>query len=334
MSTRKFRAGMAAVLILGIVALFFIVGGGLAQGPSLPPGVYDLEEGKYVFNVPELAPTSTPVPAPTDTPVLPPTDTPVPSHPDSWHPPETHEHGDAPPQWVLDSPLSASFVGMRGIHPGFKGAYVLDYIPGTEQYLLVHILSTPAARLTQFHSYKMWFLDETGAVSYWEGFINAGDPNAPDARISRGQIGDDDIPRILVIDHLASASFSSEQWYTRAAEKWGWEIIWRVGRVNYFANLPESFDQSTWELFPEPNFGLRRTFSTGIWVRAEMERNGLPFDQEFCSDGFGLILDCSTPDVLRTYVASTMPVGEGSSERVLVSGAEKKHVCPLCEVPN
>ena len=50
----------------------------LSQGPALPPGEYDLEAGQYVFNVPELAATDTPLPGATDTPV-PPTDTPVPS---------------------------------------------------------------------------------------------------------------------------------------------------------------------------------------------------------------------------------------------------------------
>ena len=39
--------------IVGIMALAVSVST-LAQGPALPPGEYDLEEGQYVFNVPAL----------------------------------------------------------------------------------------------------------------------------------------------------------------------------------------------------------------------------------------------------------------------------------------
>lgn len=75
MTITKFRIGMAALLVLGIAALFAIVG--KAQGPTLPPGEYDLETGQYVFNVPELIATDTPIVPPTDTPIVP-TDTPIP----------------------------------------------------------------------------------------------------------------------------------------------------------------------------------------------------------------------------------------------------------------
>lgn len=103
MTITKFRVGMAALFVLGIAALFAIVG--KAQGPSLPPGEYDLEEGEYIFNVPPLAGTPLPTDTataspPTDTPV-PPTDTPVPSgHNDTiWHPVSadiSHTHNDDP----------------------------------------------------------------------------------------------------------------------------------------------------------------------------------------------------------------------------------------------
>lgn len=90
----KYRAlAIIAVLIIG--GTFFWATLALAQGPSLPPGEYDLEAGQYVFNVPQLAPTNTPVPDSTDTPV-PPTNTPIPSPTDTpvsgahdnmaWHP--------------------------------------------------------------------------------------------------------------------------------------------------------------------------------------------------------------------------------------------------------
>lgn len=104
MNMRKFKVGMAAVLILGIVVLFFVVNV-RAQGPALPPGEYDLEAGQYDLAMHPLSTvilalmTPTPV-APTDTPVSP-TDTPVPSGHDetAWHPLTEaigHEHGSDP----------------------------------------------------------------------------------------------------------------------------------------------------------------------------------------------------------------------------------------------
>ena len=75
---------MSVIVFLGMVFA------ARAQGPALPPGEYELETGQYVFNVPELALTDTPIPGPTETPV-PPSPTPegVPLcavHDDSvWH---------------------------------------------------------------------------------------------------------------------------------------------------------------------------------------------------------------------------------------------------------
>ena len=89
---------MAAAIAYGVPAL--------SQGPSLPPGEYDLEAGRYVFNVPELQATDTPL-SPTNTPV-PPTSTSVPptvtaepsGHLDRvWHPLTeefAHEHKQNP----------------------------------------------------------------------------------------------------------------------------------------------------------------------------------------------------------------------------------------------
>ncbi len=90
-----------AIAALGLVGLAVLGVGAnaLLQGAFLAPGEYDLEAGKYIFNVPGLAPTETPA-APTDMPV-PPTDTPVPSgHDDEIWQPLTeaigHDHGSDP----------------------------------------------------------------------------------------------------------------------------------------------------------------------------------------------------------------------------------------------
>jgi hypothetical protein len=52
-------------------------------------------------------------------------DSPAADHPAGWHAPTTHEHGDAPPQWVLRSPVKP-FTQTRESHVGYKGVYAKD----------------------------------------------------------------------------------------------------------------------------------------------------------------------------------------------------------------
>ena len=80
---KRIGSGIAAVLLIGA---FFALST-RAQGPSLPPGEYDLEAGQYMFNqhpesllsllVMTLTPVPSETPTTTDTPV-PPTNTPIP----------------------------------------------------------------------------------------------------------------------------------------------------------------------------------------------------------------------------------------------------------------
>src|SRR5262249_14373885 len=53
-----------------------------------------------------------------DTPEL--TETPTAEAGSGWHLPTTHEHGDAPPAWVLASPQQP-FTQTRELHVGYKG---------------------------------------------------------------------------------------------------------------------------------------------------------------------------------------------------------------------
>jgi hypothetical protein len=98
-----------------------------------------------------------------------------------WHGPASHdglnahEHGDAPPAWVLASE-HPPFTQTRESHTGYKGAY--DVSPGGAQsYLIAHIVSTEMARMHGDHDYQLWLRDpESGQVWYWEGVLCFAEP--------------------------------------------------------------------------------------------------------------------------------------------------------------
>jgi hypothetical protein len=96
--------------------------------------------------------------------VLAPNETEANSHA-AWHPPTDHEHGDAPPQWVLDSSWQP-FTQSRESHRGYKG--VLGRMAnGVESYLIAHIISTAEARSHGDHDYQVWVKEPDGTVSHW-----------------------------------------------------------------------------------------------------------------------------------------------------------------------
>lgn len=122
MTITKFRVGLAALLVLGIAALFVIVG---RAANSLPPGEYDLEAGQYVFNVPELGATTVPptdIPPTPDGPIEPFAGAPLcSSHDDrAWHSlwnategcHYNHEHKDNPRD--LDGVFGTEFYAWAG----------------------------------------------------------------------------------------------------------------------------------------------------------------------------------------------------------------------------
>ncbi len=119
--SKKRIAAVMAFLGLWALVIFVLAGSVLAQGPALPPGEYDLEEGQYVFNVPPLAGTET-APAATSTAVPTtataiPTATPEPSgHNDRvWHPlneADTYEHKANPHD--LDDIFGTDFYTLAG----------------------------------------------------------------------------------------------------------------------------------------------------------------------------------------------------------------------------
>lgn len=174
-------------------------------------------------------PTPTATAAPTHTP------TPTPGVSSTYHAPgahdglNVHEHGDAPPAWVLNS-ANPPFTQSRESHTGYKG--VLDVSPGgAVSYLIVHVLTTEAARSHGDHDYQLWILDpDTGTVTYQAGIHCYADPcTAPTEEKTA-----DDGERPIVLGERSSTD-GCETWYSDPGDilaDVGWTMCQRYQRFD------------------------------------------------------------------------------------------------------
>lgn len=240
----------------------------------------------------------------------------------NWHPPVVngcttgHEHGDAPPSWVVNSPLKPMLDNGEA-HTGYKG-FLFSYqsSKGTVQvYAILHSISTPAARSHQYHNYMIWAKDPAGRVSYWQGMADFGDPAT--ARFSRSK-GDPGVrPAILVVDQASwDAGIRCEQWYGSTAA-WSWDLGWTICNTTtlYTANERNTYSNTaSWVRSPDGNLGLTRRLEAS-WYGPNSQyapnRGNPPKDVVFCADPkSGAIVSCSTSGALPQYIASTMPAVE------------------------
>lgn len=177
--------------------------------------------------------------APTPTATTEPTATPSTNTMTTWHAPgshdglNVHEHGDAPPAWVLNSP-NQPFTQNRESHTGYK-AETATSPGGAESYIIAHILSTEAARSHGDHDYQLWIRDpDTGTVFYQTGTLcfapwqNCTAPT-PERTSDTGQ-------RPIVLGER-NASDGCETWYSDPADPnvaidLGWTICGRYQAFN------------------------------------------------------------------------------------------------------
>ena len=212
--------------------------------------------GPMATETPTVAPSATPLPTGTPTPA--PTSTPVPTatmppmdHSDAlyWHAPgahlvngvqaTAHEHGDAPPQWVLD------YNRISGIGEAGTGRPAFEHVAGTpnenghdgglwwkhtafkgwagrfgtvDWYLIQHQDINPSGHPSRFHSYQIWLRDATGAVSHVSGWQDFGIDNntAPQVVETCGQ--DSGIRPIMKVNAAGCPvnSITFENWYSQA----------------------------------------------------------------------------------------------------------------------
>lgn len=220
---------------------------------------------------PTPTPTATPVPTATATATPVPTATPVVS---GWHAPGAHsglgvhEHGDAPPAWVLASAWQP-FTQSRESHVGYKGAYATTPAAGggtIESYFIGHILSTAGARSHGDHDYQLWIREPNGAVSYWEGVLCFADPcTAPIPTHAKRSSNPDPgfRPIILGVDatSLAQGFSECETWYGKAqAFDVGWTICGLIDRLDGPGQGDGTFRTVDWIAFPDRLDGPQARF--------------------------------------------------------------------------
>lgn len=175
-----------------------------------------------------------------------------------WHPPTTHEHGDAPPQWVLDSPQQP-FTQVREAHVGYKGILATTS-NGVQSYFVNHILSTVAARSHGDHDYQLWVRDRSGGVSYWQGAMDFGSP-PPLRTTDTGER-----PIILSVN-----DDGCETWYSRPGAAVMDVGLTICGRYETFAGVVTNgngtFRTSDWTILPD------RFASSGGHVESTLARD-------------------------------------------------------------
>lgn len=108
-----------------------------------------------------------------------------------------HEHGSAPPSWIAAAGYQVRFNGafntspienassptdampeMNGKHNAMKGYLGTNPLQGGGQfYIRYHAASNVHDRMSRFHSFEIWFRDDAGGVSHWQGWADSGDPD-------------------------------------------------------------------------------------------------------------------------------------------------------------
>jgi hypothetical protein len=154
-----------------------------------------------------------------------------------WHPPVVngcqtgHEHGDAPPDWVLSSSWHPMFDHPGNTpnenalkHTSFK-AFSMR-LHGVDLYTINHLDTHPNGQQTRFHSYQVWARDASGGVSHWDLWADFGqDDNAiPNIRAVDTCGVQYSIRPIIQVNYPECPS-AFENWYSRAGvPSWGWDF--------------------------------------------------------------------------------------------------------------
>jgi len=155
---------------------------------------------------------------------------------DAWHPPVVngcatgHEHGDAPPAWVVSSRWMPMFDHPGNTpnenqlkHTSFKGFTVRD--DNVDIYVIMHLDSNPSGHSSRFHSVQVWARDATGAVSHWDLWADFGTGDMTGPIIRGNGCEDQSVRPIMGVDFTGCGQLQFETWYSRAgAPIWGWDF--------------------------------------------------------------------------------------------------------------
>lgn len=285
-------------------------------------------------------PDATATPMPTDTPIpptataipVPPTATAMPDMADMmWHAPgahgdrPAHEHGDAPPQWVLDAGYTPMFTHAAGTpgenianykHTAFKGW--MGRFGSVDWYGVFHLDTNPVGQAGRFHSYQLWARDATGAVSSFNGWLDFGTGNSATSQKIVVCATDSGTRPIIMVNQPGCAP-RFENWYARAGGSGGWapDIGFNISPTYYDIGTGDPNDVAQWRPINGAANNVQRRIEWA-WYPFRSNLRG-----EFWATQFGDIVSgpsdprCGTQQAhgtrvdtvlcLRQYIAPSLP---------------------------
>lgn len=234
-----------------------------------------------------------------------------------------HEHGDAPPDWVLGYNRTAG-IGEAGTgrpayehvagtpnenghdagawwkHTAFKGW--AGRFQNVDWYGIFHLDFNPSGHPSRFHSYQMWLRDATGAVSYMHGWLDFGTGNntGPQVIVTCGN--DSGVRPIMKVNSntCPANQITFENWYDNNGGAWGLDFGFNIN-ANYRAGGDPANPASWSAIGGIKNLTRRLEFA---WYPQRSTQRG-----EFWSDQFGRVMAgasdprCGQPQPVgeRTY---------------------------------
>lgn len=179
-----------------------------------------------------------------------------------------HEHGDAPPEWLINSGYKIGFDHHSGFtagtseyentlkHAGMKGFSA--NIKGVDIYARIHLASNVLDRSSRYHSYELYLKDPSGNISHFQGWLDTGDPlkdRIPYRDSTAGEKGIDPRTRPIVWAATKHACQIDRTWCIElwAMKTWNWgpDLIWGINDATTFfkegeENTPDinSWDKS------------------------------------------------------------------------------------------
>ena len=189
-----------------------------------------------------------------------------------WHAPvlangcqTKHEHGDAPPAWVMNSGKLPSFMGTHNTsaienstkHNFMKGYLLQDSTKSCIKiYVIQHGSSMGMERIAQFHSTQFWIQDCGGGVSYGSMWSDFGEAKLYPQGQRVMPENFDAIHQELAnegIIRVPTASNGCEQWYSEVrGNKPDMSVLFcgavELYNINENTNPNGEYDSVNWDL--------------------------------------------------------------------------------------
>lgn len=267
----------------------------------------------------------------------------------TWHPPSDHEHGDAPPQAIVDWSCATFghtviYGGDEGTaneneykHRGFGGMTLVD--DGVTSYIRTHMMTTPLGRSGPCHSYEVYSVKNGVVVGFWQGWISYTDNGLCDPARQNLVIQCEDSSMRPIIK-AAQASCGSpppfENWYANNIS-WSWDIGINSEQTTFADGDPQ--DPSTWIQTgdTEPTRRIEAAWYQGRTASA-LAGAGIDFGDWFCANNLGDdIQQSATPNApggcaqgyLDQWISPDM-----TSVQFPGNSVQKTFNCPNCTFPN